>query len=658
MKLMNLRKKFRNSTLAVLFAIAVMLVMPATAFADDTDIIDNETTVNAEAENSIENDNDGEAASDAELPDVTEDIADFTAEVSDPHNCYGVCCDKCDENCDGTCCDMCTINRTNSDDVNFPDNSENEVGDEFTSGAGVADDLGGGNNNGLGEENNWSNPYDGTNTDPAFTNPDQNNETVIPAIPNEPIFPDDYNNDDYNSNVTVSEDPGYVYQPEFGNEFTDGDLAGNTDEDRENGEEIIFDDLTGEEEEIIYDDDDLTDDEKSEASEDSDKTSGEEDPDNSDEENSDNATDEENNDDPDNSDDNSTDEEASDSDNPDDVTEEDDPVNSDSAAAGDLDDPDDITDEEDSDDSEEDDLIINVVLPVSISVATNPYNLKVDNDSNFHYEISSPEYSITNYSNCDVSIVATVSVSSEGGIVISSYDLSGNETEFTAFAYIEAANESGEYSDNYSNDANQLAFSSESVSKEILMLADGSNGETIGYFRIKGQAVLPEGVQYSDQAMLNMAITFDINPVGKSVASDDAVEEETEEDENTENSEDVESDESAENGESTESSENAENTESSENVGNDESAENSENTESSENAENTESSEDAESSEITENGENTESSENAENTENSENVESSESAENGENVENPESVENTESSEDAEIIEDVEMIAA
>ena len=54
MKFFNLRKKLRNSTLAVLFALAVMFVMPATAFADDTDIIDNDTAVNVEVENGID----------------------------------------------------------------------------------------------------------------------------------------------------------------------------------------------------------------------------------------------------------------------------------------------------------------------------------------------------------------------------------------------------------------------------------------------------------------------------------------------------------------------------------------------------------------------------------------------------------------------------
>lgn len=636
MKFLNLRRKLKNSALAVLFAVAVMFVMPATAFADDTDTTDN-GIVNFEFENGIENNDNidstiGFGVDYDEQP--SEDFTDFS-EAAEPEvtdslipsdNCYGICCDACDENCDGTCCDMCTIVNA-ADDINVPDNSEYGYGfgDESTAGSDVPADIGSETDNGL--EGGFGNPYGEITNDPTdgFTN---SNENIIPVFPNEPIFPDDYNN------VIIPENPEDVYQPEVGNEPADNDLMGDTYEDFDNeNEEILFDDdLTDEEEEIIFGDDDLTDDEKTETpddsnSENSDNASDEENSDNTDEENSDNTIDEESNDnsDSENSDNTADDTDNSDIDDSDNITDENDTINSDDAAdEKDLDNSDEensdnAADEENPDDSdsealeEDDNPIINVVLPASISVVINPYNLKVVDESDFHYSISSPEYSIKNYSNCDVSVIATVSASTEGGIVLSPYNLSGNETEFTAFAYIEATNESNVYSDNYNNGANQIAFSNEVVSKEILMLADGSNGETVGYFRIKGQAVLPDGAQYSDQAMLNMVITFDIDPVSKPVVSDDAVEEEPENVENTENSENVENTESSENVENAENSGNIENTESSENVENTENSENFENNESSENVENTENSE---------NIENTESSENVENTVNIENTES------------------------------------
>ena len=595
MKFLNLRKKLRNSTLAVLFAVAVMFVMPATAFADDTDVIDNDIVTNVEVENGIDeienNDNiDSTIDFGAELPAVTEDFADYTEntelEITDTFipssNCYGICCAACNENCNGTCCDMCTIiNGNGADDINVPDNPEYGFGDELT-GSDVSSDVGNENDN--TEDGSLGNP-----NNEIFVGPTDefagSNENVMPVIPNELIFSDDYYN-----NVIIPENPEDVYQPEIGNEFTGADLSGDNDENLDNENEIIYDDdLTGEEE-IIFGDDDLTDDENSEISDDSDgenseNAQGEEDSDNSDEENADSSANDENNDDSDiensdntanedNSDnensDNITDAENpdnSDIENSDNITDENDPDDSDNAA--DEENTDNTTDEENPDDSdsealeEDDNPIINVVLPVSISVVINPYNLNVVDESGFHYSISSPEYSIKNYSNCDVSIVATISASTDGGVVLSPYDLTGNETEFTAFAYIEATNESNVYSDNYYNSANQIAFSNEAVTKEILTLADGSNGETVGYFTIKGQAVIPDGAQYSDQAMLNMVITFDIDPISKPVVSDDVAVEETEDIENAENTESVENNENTGN---VEGSENIENAESIENV--------------------------------------------------------------------------------------------
>ena len=608
MKFFNLRKKLRNSTLAVLFALAVMFVMPATAFADDTDIIDNDMAVSAEAENGIDENNDnidstvGSNTEDEDSVDYTENT-----EPEDPFipsdNCYGICCDICDENCDGTCCDLCTI-------INVPDNSDNGFGGEFA-GTDLPDNNDNETNNTSKEEENLSDLDDEIIVDHTdeFTN-SNDNENVMPVDPNRSIFPDDYYN-----NVIIPEDN---YQPEVDNESTDDDLIVDIDEDNDDDyEEIIYDDDFTDEEEIISDDEDLTDDENSETSDDSDNKSDVESSDNSDEENADNTdnTTDDKNENNDNSDiedsDNAGDEDDHDnSDNENsDITDEENPDNSDiedSDNITDKDNSDNAADEEDNDNSDEensdnttdeenpddsdsealeedDNPIIRVVLPASVSVVINPYDLKVVDESGFHYSISSPEYSIKNYSNCDVAIVATVSASTDGGIVLSSYDLSGNETEFTAFAYLEATNESNVYSENYNNSANQIAFSYEAVSKDILTLTDGSNGETTGYFKIAGRAVLPDGAQYSAQAMLNMVITFDINPVSKSVASDEAVEEETENVENVENIDNVENTESSEN---VENNENIDNTENFENV---ENTENFENTKNIENLENTES---------------------------------------------------------------------
>lgn len=534
MKLLNLRK-LRNSALAVLFAVAVMFVMPAAVFAYDTDVIDIEdNTINIAEPN-------------AELPTATEEFVDFTEaaepEITDsliPNDiCYGICCDVCDEDCDGTCCDMCII-LDSMDNTNVPDNSEYEFGDEFTVGTDVPDNIGSEIVTGSEEEGNFGNPYEIT-VDPANGFTDFNeNENTTPVVPYEPIFPDDYYND-----VIIPENPEDIYQPEGGNEPADNDLIGIVDEnyDNENEEEIIYgDDLTDEEEEIIFDDDNLTDDENSEIpddsnSENSDEVSGEDD---SDEENADNIIDEEDNENSDNAAD-EDDTDTSDDENSDTIIDEESSDNSDDDAdEDDLDNSDTTDEEEDTSDSEaleeDDNPIINVVLPTSISVVVNPYNLKTVNDNDFHYSILSPEYSIKNYSNCDVSIVATVSASTEGGVVISPYDLNGSETKLTAFVYLEATHESEAYSDNYNNNANQLAFSNEAVSKEILTLADGSDGETTGYFKIKGQAVLPEGADYSSEAMLNMVITFNIAPVSNSVAFDNAVAE----DENADNAEYVE----------------------------------------------------------------------------------------------------------------------
>ena len=642
MKFFNLRKKLRNSTLAVLFALAVMFVMPATAFADDTDIIDNDTAVNVEVENGIDENSDNIDSTDStlgfdtELPAVTEDedSVDYT-ENTEPENpfipsdnCYGICCAACDENCNGTCCDMCTIIN-----VNVPDNSEYDFGDEFA-GTDLPDNVDNETDDTSKEEENLSDPDDEIIVDHTdeFTN-SNDNENIMPVDPNKPIFPDDYYN-----NIVIPENPEDNYQPEVDNSSTDDDLIGDTDEDNddENEEEIIYDDDFTDEEEIISDDEDLEDDENSETSDDSDSEPDEEDSDNPGEEDEDNSTDDENNDDSDIEDsDNAGDEDDSDNsdnENSDNITDEENPDDSDSENSDNItdeNDSDDAADEENNDSSDEensdntadeenpddsdsealeedDNPIISVVLPVSISVVINPYNLKVVDESGFHYSISSPEYSIKNYSNCAVSIVATTSASADGGMVISPYDLTGNETEFTAFAYIEATNESNVYSDTYNNSDNQLVFSCEAVSKEILTLADGSNGETTGYFKIVGRAVLPEGVQYSSQAMLNMVITFDIEPIGKSVNSDDAAEE-TEDLENTENSENVEDIENAENNEDIENVENVENTESVENNENTENVEDSENVENNENTENVEN---------TENEGNVEGSENTENSEN------------------------------------------
>lgn len=601
MKFLNLERKLKNSVLAVLFAVAVMFVMPATAFADDIDDvdnnIDNDILTNVEAveteidiENNENNNNmDSEADANAEPSAVTEavtenenfvdntentepEITDTDALVSND-NCYGICCDACDENCNGTCCDMCTINHNHADDVdvddvNVPDNSEYEFRDDFTADTDVSANVGSETDDGS-KEDSLGNSYGEITTDSTDEFTDFN-ENITPAIPNEPIFPYDYYD-----NGMVTENP----EPEYAS--TDGDTDKNS---------------TYEEEEIIFDDDDLTYDESFEMPDDSNSENlsdtsgeGEENTDNSDEENFDSTTDEENNDNSDSvtdesdaadADDDSensedvTDEEISDSEISDDMTDEDDTADSDSTADEDA--SDDIADEEASDEddseseaSEDDNPVINVVLPASISVVVNPYNLKTSSGNEFCYSILSPEYAVKNYSNCDVSIVATVTASTTGGIILSPNSLSGNETDFMAFVYLEATNKSNVYSDDFYDGSNQLAFSNGTMTKEILTLADGSNGETIGYFRIKGDAVLPVGKQCSDQAMINMIITFDIKPIDKVVASDDEVNEtedigNTEDSENTESTEStnsIENDDNTDNIESIESTESTDNTE-------------------------------------------------------------------------------------------------
>lgn len=578
MKYLNLIKKIRNYSLAFVAAAAVMFVMPASVFADDTDIDD---VIGSDSVNTIEADDNNiinstysdfenagnEVGSGAELT-FPVDTGCSDSLTSDAVFCYGVCCAECNETCDGTCCDLCSIN--NSSDIILPGNSEGETGDEFT-------DNGGENGDGSVSDNESGDfgdviidvpvnkepeipekpEEDKPITDPADGS-ENSDENIIPSFPNEPDFPDD----SYIGTI-VPVNPEDSYQPEIGNEPSNGDIIGDSNE---NEEEIIYDDnLTDtKEDEIIFDDDVITDDKEPDDfnGEASDNTADLENPDNTDGEVSDNITDTEEtdkseNENPDNTTDgedaDNSDSEASDDatsgENPDDVdnnasdiiTDAEEPDNSDNENSDNIADgenvdnsdgeaSDDAADDENSDDTdnensdENDDQIINVVLPVSLSVAINPYNLNTIDDNDFHYLISSPEYSIKNYSNCDVSIVATVSASTTGGIVLSPYDLNGSEAEFTAFVYIEATNESNTYSDNYSNGANQLAFSNGAVSKEILTLADGSDGETTGYFKIKGQAVLPDDAYYSSDAMINMVITFDIAPVNNSDVSDSTVE--------------------------------------------------------------------------------------------------------------------------------------
>ena len=198
------------------------------------------------------------------------------------------------------------------------------------------------------------------------------------------------------------------------------------------------------------------------------------------------------------------------------------PENPDDQESADLEEPTDSNDIDDEDTLSNENPIITVTLPVSIFVMVNPYNLKVSNEyGEFYDSIVSPEYSIVNYSDCGISVVATTTASATGGVVLSPYALNGDEAGLSAFIYVEATNESGVYSDFYSNNENQLSFYYDESSKAIISLGDASSGESIGYFKIRGQAVASHDAYWSDDYSINLSLTFNIEPIIEAVSDED-----------------------------------------------------------------------------------------------------------------------------------------
>jgi hypothetical protein len=165
---------------------------------------------------------------------------------------------------------------------------------------------------------------------------------------------------------------------------------------------------------------------------------------------------------------------------------------------------------------------ISVTLPTTADITINPYKMEVtlEDDSTSSASIISPEYTITNASDCGVKITATASATAGGDAVIATAALKGTESTKSIFLYIDAAYEGTAYGGAYNAKAvNQLAITTKAASKTIMELAAGADTATEGTYMIKGDAASAPETPWAATDTATVTLSFKVDPVAIAPAS-------------------------------------------------------------------------------------------------------------------------------------------
>ncbi len=161
---------------------------------------------------------------------------------------------------------------------------------------------------------------------------------------------------------------------------------------------------------------------------------------------------------------------------------------------------------------------ISVTLPTSNAIIINPYRLEVGDDADTN-AIVSPEYTITNASDCPVAIDITASATTEGELELASKPLTAKDTDKIAFMYLETTATSDTYAEGGYNaeSAAQLVLGTKAVTKESMLKLDAEDGT--GYYKILGDAVSAPETPWAAADKATATITFKVTPVAAEVAA-------------------------------------------------------------------------------------------------------------------------------------------
>lgn len=164
---------------------------------------------------------------------------------------------------------------------------------------------------------------------------------------------------------------------------------------------------------------------------------------------------------------------------------------------------------------------ISVTLPTTADITINPYKMEVEIDGEKYSDsIISPEYTITNESDCGVKITATASATAGGDAVIATAALKGTESTKSIFLYIDAAYGDTAYGEAYNSKAvNQLAITTKATSKTIMELAAGADAATAGKYMIKGDAASAPETPWAATDTATVTLSFKVDPVAIAPAS-------------------------------------------------------------------------------------------------------------------------------------------
>lgn len=167
---------------------------------------------------------------------------------------------------------------------------------------------------------------------------------------------------------------------------------------------------------------------------------------------------------------------------------------------------------------------INVTLPTTADITINPYKMEVEVDGEkYSSSIISPEYTITNESDCAISISATgaVVVPDTSNAVLATSALKGTESTNSVFLYLETTATTGTYADKFdSKSPNMMALTTKSTTKEaIVTMAAGDSAATNAYYMIKGDAASTPDTPWAATDTVNVTLSFKIDPVAAAAAS-------------------------------------------------------------------------------------------------------------------------------------------
>lgn len=155
---------------------------------------------------------------------------------------------------------------------------------------------------------------------------------------------------------------------------------------------------------------------------------------------------------------------------------------------------------------------ISVVLPTTADITINPYKLTVSVDGQEYADsIISPEYTISNASDCAVAISATAALTPSENVSIATAAIKPTDTKKSVFMYLESTPTSGTYiADGYTKATTQMVLTTKNTTQEIMTL-DAEDGE--GYYKIIGDAASAPEIPWAATDTVTATLKFTIDPV-------------------------------------------------------------------------------------------------------------------------------------------------